>query len=254
MKRFWNFKNADGCAELTLYGDISDSTWYGDEVTPKQFKADLDALGDVKQLDIYINSGGGDVFAGNAIYNMLRRHKAHKTVYIDGLAASIASVIAMAGDRIIMPENAMLMIHNSWTICAGNKSDMRKIAGEMEKIDGMIAGTYAARTGRDEAEFQGFMDAETWFTAKEAAEIGLADEVEESRKVAACMDGDFLNLNGQKFDLTRYKDAAKAKQIAPSGADKTDNGGESQPVTDSNQALATQRKHFIDLRKKLLEV
>ena len=254
MKKFWNAKGNGELAELVLYGEISDSTWYGDEITPKQFKADLDALGDVKRLDIYINSGGGDVFAGNAIYNMLKRHKAHKTVYVDGLAASIASVIAMAGDKIVMPENAMLMIHNCWTICAGNKSDMRKIAGEMEKIDGMIAGTYAARTGHDEAEIQALMDAETWFTAKEAVEMGLADAAEESRKVAASMDGDFLNLNGQKFDLTRYKDAAKAKQIAPAGADKTDNGGESQPAADSNQALETQRRHFFDLRKKLLGV
>lgn len=248
-------------AELTLYGDISDSSWWGDEVTPKQFKADLDALGEVAQLDIYINSGGGDVFAGNAIYNMLRRHKAHKTVYVDGLAASIASVIAMAGDKIVMPENAMLMIHNAWTIAWGNKADMRKIADEMDKIDGLIAGVYADKAGRENAEFAALMDAETWFTAEEAVAAGLADEIEAQKRVAASVDGNFLAMNGQKFDLSRYKDATKPKQIAPEGAEPPqggfllpDNGGESQPAADSNNALEKQRRHFSDLRKKLLEV
>jgi ATP-dependent Clp protease protease subunit len=260
--KFWNFKGSgDKRAELLLYGEISDTTWWGDEVTPKQFKADMDALGDVAEMDIYINSGGGDVFAGFAIYNMLKRHKAKKTVYVDGLAASIASVIAMAGDKIIMPENAMMMIHNAWTIAAGNKAEFRKIADEMEKIDGSIAGAYAARTGKAEADIVALMDAETWFTAQEAADAGLADEVEASKKLAASVDGEFLSMNGLKFDLSRYKDATKPKNIAPESAgppeggfSTPDNGGESQPVADTTEnALQGQRRQFNDIRKKLLE-
>ncbi|MGI6239986.1 MAG: ATP-dependent Clp protease proteolytic subunit, partial [Christensenellales bacterium] len=134
-------------------------------------------------------------------------------------------------------------------------------ADEMEKIDGLIAGVYAQKTGRESAEFEVYMDAETWFTAEEAVAAGLADEIEAQKHVAASLDGNFLAVNGQKFDLSRYKDTTKPKQIAPDSADlpegsffMPDNGGESQPVTDSNTALETQRRRFNDLRKKLLEV
>lgn len=257
MLKFWNFKGSgDKRAELLLYGDISDSSWYGDEVTPKQFKADLDALGDVKELDIYINSGGGDVFAGITIYNILKRHEAHKTVYVDGLAASIASVIAMAGDRIVMPENAMMMIHNAWTFAMGNRVKLRKIADEMEKIDGMIAGTYATRSSKTDMDFPALMDAETWFTAEEALDAGLADEVEESKKLAASIDGGFLNMNGQKFDLSRYKTIPKgiAPAEPPEGGNlEPDNGGESQPAADNQIALEDQRRKFNQIKIKLLK-
>lgn len=258
MKKFWNFKVAQKNAELLLYGDISDASWWGDEVTPKQFKADLDALGDVTELDIYINSGGGDVFAGFAIYNMLKRHAAKKTMHVDGLAASIASVIAMAGDKIIMPENAMMMIHDAWAIAAGNKAKLRKIADDLEKADGSIIGIYAARTGMPESDIAAKMDAETWFTAAEAVEAGLADEIEAGKKLAASIDGEFLSLNGQKFDLSRYKNTETPRQIAPKSAEPPqngistpDNGGESQPVAD-RPALQDQRKRFDQIRRKIM--
>ena len=142
MKKFWNIKKANDEGELILYGDISSSSWFGDEVTPKQFKSDLASLGDVKKLNIYINSGGGDVFAGQAIYTMLKRHNAKKTVYVDGLAASIASVIAMAGDEIIIPANGMIMIHNPWTVMGGSATDFRKIADQLDLIRDTIAVVY----------------------------------------------------------------------------------------------------------------
>lgn len=260
--KFWNFKGSgDKRAELLLYGDISDSSWFGDEVTPKQFKADLDALGDVAELDIYINSGGGDVFAGFAIYNMLKRHAAKKTVYVDGLAASIASVIAMAGDKIIMPENAMLMIHNAWTIAMGNKAKLRKIADEMDKIDGSLAGIYTARTGKPEADIVALLDAETWFTAQEAVDAGLADEIEAKKRLAASVDGSFLNLNGQKFDLSRYKNAPQLRATvesvevvygAPCSGKSTyvrENMGENDVVYDYDRlirAMTTQEVHGVE--------
>ena len=133
-KKFWNFKNvSESAGELLIYGPIASESWWGDEVTPKQFKEDLDKLGAIEELNIYINSGGGDVFAGQAIHSILKRHSAKKTVYVDGLAASIASVVAMAGDTIVMPKNAMMMIHKAWTMAVGNANDFRKLADDMEK-------------------------------------------------------------------------------------------------------------------------
>ncbi|HEY9060960.1 MAG TPA: head maturation protease, ClpP-related [Pseudobacteroides sp.] len=208
--KFWEFKaKSASVGELMLYGEIASSTWWGDEVTPKQFKSDLDGLGDISQLDIYINSGGGDVFAGQAIHSMLKRHKANKTVYVDGLAASIASVIAMAGDKIIMPQNAMMMIHKAWTFGVGNAADFRKLADDMDKIDESIVAAYMGKTATEKEKIVEMMDAETWMTAEEAVNLGFADEIEESKQLAASLDGSFLMLNNQKFDMSKYKNPPK---------------------------------------------
>jgi ATP-dependent Clp protease protease subunit len=225
--KFWAFKNAtkDKPAELALYGPISSESWWGDEVTPKQFKEDLDALGDVDELSVYINSDGGDVFAGQAIHSMLRRHKAKITVYVDGLAASIASVVAMAGDVIRMPRNAMMMIHNPWTIALGNAEDFRKMAEDLDKIRESIITTYQDKSGMDKDKIVELMDAETWLTAEEAVEYGLADELEETKAVAASLDSGALVVNGQRMDLSRYK---HPPQLAPEAhepeAKQADNG------------------------------
>ena len=194
MKKFWNFKNkGKKKGELTLYGDISSTSWWGDEVTPKQFKADMDALGEIDELDIFINSGGGDVFAGQAIYSILKRKNATKTVYVDGLAASIASVIAMAGDKIIIPRNAMMMIHNPYTWTAGNSEELRKMADDLDKIRESIVNTYEDKTGLEREKIIELMDAETWMTAEDAKEYGFADEVGDEKEVAASVGGFFMS-------------------------------------------------------------
>lgn len=214
MNKFWNFiKKAETEGELQLYGDISSQSWYGDELTPKQFKADLDALGDVTNLNIYINSGGGDVFAGQAIHSMLKRHKATKTVYIDGLAASIASVIAMAGDKIIMPKNAMMMIHRAWSFAIGNAGDMRKMADDMDKIDESIEATYETKTGKSKKKIKEMMEAETWMTAEDALKDGFADEIEQDKQIAASIEGGFFMCNNQKFELKRFKNMPKIEEV-----------------------------------------
>lgn len=190
--KFWNFvKNeAENTGELQLYGEIADSSWWGDEVTPKDFKSDLDALGDISQLNVFINSPGGDVFAGQAIYSMLKRHKASVTVYVDGLAASAASLVAMAGDNIKMPENAMLMVHNAWTIASGNAGDFRKLADDMDKINASIRTAYLAKApGLTEDKITELMDSETWLSAHEAVDYGLADEIEDPKQYAASIKG-----------------------------------------------------------------
>lgn len=211
-KKFWQFRNAADdpkVGELLLYGVISDYSWWDDEVTPKQFKADLDALGDVDEIKVFINSDGGDVFAGQAIYSMLKRHKAKITVYVDGLAASIASVIAMAGDTVYMPKNAMMMIHNPWTLAVGTADDFRKLADDMDKIRESLIVAYQDKSGLDREKIIEIMNAETWMTAEEAVELGFADEIEEAKKLVASIIDGRLFINGQEFDLRRFKNPPK---------------------------------------------
>jgi len=211
-KKFWSFKAQDesnNSAELLLYGEISSYSWWGDEVTPKQFKEDLDALGDVSEIKVFINSPGGDVFAGQAIHSMLKRHTAKVSVYVDGLAASIASVIAMAGDTIYMPKNSMMMIHNPWTWSSGTAEDFRKLADDMDKIRESIITTYENKSGMSRDKIIELLNAETWLTAEEAVAYGLANEIEQEKEIAALSKGGILMLNGQEMDLSKFKNAPK---------------------------------------------
>lgn len=249
-KKFWQFKGEAGTSigELMLYGDISEYSWWGDEVTPKQFKEDLDALGDISELKIYINSGGGDVFAGQAIHSMLKRHSATKTVYIDGLAASIASVIAMAGDKIIMPKNAMMMIHKCWTIAAGNADDMRKMADDMDKIDESIIATYVEKTGLEADDIIELMTDETWMTAQDALDYGFADEIEESKQIAASMKNGLYLINGQEMDLSNFKNAPEfPKAKKPTRARAEPPAPEPEPEPDDQAVQIAKAKMMLEL-------
>ena len=217
-KKFWEFRASKtrNSAELLLYGPISEDSWWGDEVTPKQFADELKSLGDISELTVRINSGGGDVFAGQAIHSLLRSHQAKVTVYIDGLAASIASVIAMAGDTVVMPRNAMMMIHNPWTIGWGNANDFRRIADDLDKIRESIIAAYQEKSGIDRDKLIELLDAETWLTAEEALEYGLIDEIDERKTVAASMKGGMLVMNGLAFDITGFKNPPKIDATATS--------------------------------------
>ncbi len=212
-KPFWEFRAAaegeDNGADLLLYGEISDSTWWGDEVTPKQFKEDMDALGDIDTLNVYINSPGGDVFAGSAIYSMLKRHKAHVNTIIDGLAASAASVVAMAGDTVIMPKNAMMMIHNPSCIVWGDANECRKMAETLDKVRESMVAAYQDKCGLDAGQITQMMDDEKWMGAEECKELGFCDEIENAKQVAASLSGRILSINGRKFDLSRFKNMPK---------------------------------------------
>ena len=238
MGKFWDFSmQASGAGALALYGEISDTSWFGDEVTPAAFLKDLEALGEIGALDVYINSPGGDVFAGYAIYHMLRRHPARVTVHVDGLAASAASVVAMAGDRIVMPAASMMMVHRAWTLACGDAARLLDIAAELERVDAQLAQLYADRTGKAIEDIEALMAAETWMTGAEALEMGFCDEVEPNKRIAA--------LCGPEA-LARYKHPPEL----PS------DGGESQPVEDKSpqdgERLAAQRRRF-SLRQKILE-
>lgn len=205
--KFWSFRAAsEGIAELYLYGIIESGTWWGDEITPQTFKRELDELGDISTLNVFINSDGGDVFAGQAIHLMLKRHKAHVNVYVDGIAASIATVIAMAGDTVYMASNSLMMIHSPWTGPVwGNAKQLRKIADDLDAArEGMLA-AYQEKTGIDRDELIELLEAETWFSAEKAIQLGFADEIEQKKQIAACFTNGQLRINGLVMDLDRFQ-------------------------------------------------
>ncbi len=158
-----------------LSGEISDETWYGDEVTPKLFKDELYAgEGDIT---VWLNSPGGDVFAAAQIYNMLRDYRGNVTIKIDGLAASAASVIAMAGNTVLVSPVAMMMIHNPATLAIGNARDMERAIAMLNEVKESILNAYEGKTGLSRARLSHMMDDETWFNAKKAVELGFADKI-----------------------------------------------------------------------------
>ncbi|HEM2749770.1 TPA: Clp protease ClpP [Streptococcus suis] len=175
MHKFWNFTEDDSGRILRIEGQIADETWFGDEVTPQGFKNDLHAgNGDIT---LWINSPGGDVFAAAQIYNMLMDYKGDVHVVIDGLAASAASVIAMAGTTVSMSPVAMLMIHNPWTVAQGEAKDMQKVIEMLGEIKESIINAYELRTGLSRTKLSHLMDSESWFNAKKAVELGFADKI-----------------------------------------------------------------------------
>lgn len=182
----------DSSADLFFYGDIVSETWqsewYEDDMAPGDVKEFLDQLDGTENINIHINSGGGSVFGGIAIYNMLRRNNAHKTVYVDGLAASIASVIMMAGDEIVMPKNATVMIHKpsaSYFFTTKNADDLRKDAESLDTCQEAIMQTYMTKAKVDKKEIEQKVNDETWLTGEEAAEL-FDIKVEEANDAVAC--------------------------------------------------------------------
>lgn len=177
--KFWKWAKAESGSELILDGVIASESWLRDEVTPKMFREDLEQHpGDVT---VRINSPGGDVSAGVAIYNYLNEHEGVVTVKVDGLAASIASLIAMAGDKIVMLPGSMMMVHLPWTFAAGNSDDMAQVVEMLEKTGESMVPIYAARTGLSEERVNELLKAETWMTAQDAVDLGFADEAIEAK-------------------------------------------------------------------------
>jgi ATP-dependent Clp endopeptidase proteolytic subunit ClpP len=186
-KPFWEVRNAtNDVAEVFIYDAIGEDLW-GTGVTAKAF---IEEIGNIKasRIDLHLNSPGGSVFDGQAIYNALVRHPAQVTTYIDGLAASIASVIALAGDRVVMASNALFMIHNPMSSVAGYASDMRKMADVLDKIKDSIVNVYLEKTTLSADEVHSAMDEETWYTAQEAVQAGFASEMSAALPVAAHFD------------------------------------------------------------------
>jgi ATP-dependent Clp endopeptidase proteolytic subunit ClpP len=195
---WYRIKAQAGTAEIAIYDEIG---YFG--VTAGDFLDELKAL-DVKQIDVRINSPGGDVWDGLAIYNSLRDHPAQVTTYVDGLAASAASIIVQAGTRRVAAKASELMIHEAWGLVVGNASDMRDAAQRLDQASGMIAGVYADRAGGTVDGWREAMRAESWYTGAEAADAGLVDEVGGGGQSAQ-----------DSWDLSIYAHAGRARAPTP---------------------------------------
>lgn len=196
--------------ELDMYDQIGMDYWTGDGITSKNVKAQLDGFKGAEIL-VRINSPGGDAFEGVAICNILRGSKKPVNVVIDGIAASAASIIAMAGTTITMAKNATMMVHNAWGFCQGNARDMTKMGLTLAKVDEAIGQTYVERTGKSAAEIKTLMDEETWMTAADCMESGFATALEEHNPKAMALGRKFAAMAGIKKPTTKPVKAAAAE-------------------------------------------
>ena len=177
MKKFWNWKNQTETAERTLFlnGTIAEESWFDDEITPQLFKDEL--MSGSGNITVWINSPGGDCVAAAQIYNMLMDYKGDVTVEIDGIAASAASVIAMAGTKVLVSPVSMIMIHNPMTAAFGNSDEMQRAIEMLSSVKDSIINAYEIKTGLSRAKLSHLMDAETWMDANKAVELGFADGI-----------------------------------------------------------------------------
>lgn len=200
-KKFWDIKVAAGnenerAGEIYIYGSIVPYKWDSEDVTAASFKKELDALGEIDVLNIYVNSPGGSVFQAQAIFSILARQKAQKHAYVDGLAASAASFLIMAADTIYMPKNATMMVHNPMALVIGSAKDLRREADALDKIRVGMIEAYLAHAGDklSEEKLKELLDAETWLTAEESYSYGFVDELIDAKEIAACVDMDLFSV------------------------------------------------------------
>jgi ATP-dependent Clp protease protease subunit len=199
---------------ISIYEVIGEDPWTGGGVTVKRIDAALRAIGN-KDVTVNINSPGGDVFEGIAIYNRLREHQGTITVKVLGLAASAASIIAMAGDNVLIGSASFLMIHNAWVLAIGNRHDLRDVADFLEPFDRALADVYVARAGQSIEEVQASMDAETWFSGSQAVDLGYADGLLAADEAATT---DEPAPEGDKVKAIRRVEAALTKEMPRSAA------------------------------------
>lgn len=242
---------ANDTVEISIYDEIG---YWG--ITAKSFSKDLKALGNnLKQINLHIHSPGGDVFDGIAIYNLLKNHPANVTVYIDGLAASMASVIAMAGNEVIMPENAMMMIHKPWGIQGGDAEDMRKYADLLDKVENTLIPAYANKTGKTPEELAEMLSAETWLNGKECVEQGFADKLAEPLVAMASIKSrkleDFENMPKAMKEMLfkpQGNAGATAPQTTPTEQSAPVNQTQTVTVDNTAQVQADLNKRNADIK------
>jgi ATP-dependent protease ClpP protease subunit len=225
----------DDQAEVFIYGDIGG--WL-DGIDAETFAKELAEM-DVKQLDVRINSGGGYVFDGIAIYNAIARHPAHTTMHIEGIAASIASVIPMAGDEIKIYEGTRMMIHKPWSFAIGDADAMRKEGDILDALQSDILDLYEARTGKERKDLTKWMDAETWFSAKEAVDKGFADEMVPAKKKAMARSAYLNYYRNKPEDLQPDDDLPDVREFEQLLRD-----GEGLSIAQSKRIAALSKKQF----------
>ena len=223
-KHFWNWGNDEALGVRTLYldGTIADESWWDDEITPRMFKDEL--LSGSGDLVMWINSPGGDCVAASQIYAMLMDYPGNVTVKIDGLAASAASVIAMAGTEVLMAPTALLMIHNPMSVAIGDTEEMQRAIAMLDEVKESIINAYEIKTGQSRAKISHLMDGETWMNANKAIELGFADGILEDAKRGQTEDVVFAfsrrAVTNSLMNKLISNPAAKAeekKQDAPTG-------------------------------------
>ncbi len=225
-KKYFALERTEQSATITIYGDICSWAWeeFG-EMSANILSKQLEALGDVNEINVYINSYGGEVAEGLAIYNALRRHKAKVRTFCDGFACSIASVIFMAGDERIMNEASLLMIHNAWTWASGNAAELRKQAEDLDKITQASVEAYKAHSNLKEEEIKALMDNETWILPSEAISYGFATAVEKTEKANTSQ-----NAKAKLFGIVRAYQEKQEDDEEPDNTpddDEQDNPDES---------------------------
>lgn len=214
MKKYFQLVTEGDTADLDIYGDIASWSWSGGNISAANLSRQLEELGDVSQINVHINSYGGEVAEGLAIYNALRRHKAKVVTTCDGFACSIASVIFMAGDERLMSKASLLMIHNAWTSAYGvNANDLRKLAEDMDAITARSKAAYLDRVSIGEDELSALMDAESWISPDEAVEMGFATGIEEFDG------GDNPSQSAFGSLMELVESALEAKQKPPASGD-----------------------------------
>lgn len=194
-----------------MYGEISEYSWYEDDITPKEFNKDLKAMGGVEEITVRINSGGGDVFAAAAIYTRLKEHKANIAVKIDGWCASAATIIAMAGDSIEIPAGGVFMIHDPAAGIIGyyKADELKKIADELETIKQSIVNCYMTVTDKPEEEIKSLMADETWYTGEEAVEAGFCTAVMFTEVETEAIDAEKIIVNSVPINLGAFHTVPK---------------------------------------------
>lgn len=197
MNKFWEIKNfiQNESADIYIYNEIS--SWDYEDVTSAQsFRKDLESLGNVKNINVMINSPGGSVGDGLTIASLLQRHSAYVTAYVDGMACSIASVIACSADKLVMGRSSLLMVHNALTYTYGSAKDLRKQADDLDAVTASLRQMYLMKAGDKltEEKIKELMDNESWLSAKECVELGLCDEILESNKMVAKLPNKFMNM------------------------------------------------------------
>lgn len=212
-RKFWNWSENEDERILRIDGVIAEEPWIDDEITPKQFKSEL--MSGSGDITLWINSPGGDVFAASQIYNILMDYKGNVTVKIDGLAASAASVIAMAGTRVLMSPVSQIMVHNPMTVAIGNAEEMSKAIKMLSEIKESIINAYEIKTNLSRDEISKMMDSETWMNARKAVELGFADEImytekdQNSEKISNSYIFSRMAVTNKLIDKLKSKNQAK---------------------------------------------